>query len=310
LPGLDELDPQTVRQHAPDALLIEDVAGVPAARASLWWRAAPSYPGERLGLIGHCAAANAAGASRLFEAACARLASAGCTLALGPMDGSTWHRYRLITERGSEPAFFLEPDNTDDWPGLFEGSGFTALAHYHSALCEDLAVVPVADAVAQRLRESGFTLRPIHLEHIDAELGALWKLATDAFAGNFLYTPISEGEFRAMYAPLLPVMKPELVLIAEHEGQAVGFTFAVPDLLQARRGRAVDTFVFKTIGVASRMSRRGIGKWMFDATIAAARALGFRRAIFALFHADNPSGRLAHAGGRDFRRYTLYARRL
>jgi len=29
------------------------------------------------------------------------------------MDGSTWHRYRLPTERGAEPTFFLEPDNPE-----------------------------------------------------------------------------------------------------------------------------------------------------------------------------------------------------
>ena len=37
--------------------------------------------------------------------------------AVGPLDGSTWRRYRLVTERGVEPPFFMEPDNPDDWPG-------------------------------------------------------------------------------------------------------------------------------------------------------------------------------------------------
>ena len=113
-----------------------------------------------------------------------------------------------------------------------------------------------------------------------------------------------------MYTSLLPVLLPELVLIAEHEGRAVGFGFAVPDVFPARRGLPVDTLVFKTIGVAKCMNRRGIGKWIFDCTLQAAQALGFQRAIYALIHADNPSGRLAHPSGRDFRRYTLFARKL
>jgi GNAT superfamily N-acetyltransferase len=310
MPGLGELDPDTVRQNAPDAALLEEQEGVPVGRASLWWRAAPPYRGERVGLIGHYAAANGAAGSRLLDAASAHLAGAGCTIAIGPMDGSTWRRYRLMTERGSEPTFFLEPDNPDDWPGHFTGSGFSAFAQYYSALCEDLGAIEIADAVARRLLKHGYTVRPIDMARIDAELSALWSLATDAFADNFLYTPISESEFLSMYTPLLPMLRPELVQIAEHAGRAVGFSLAVPDVMQARRGLPVDTFVFKTLGVASRMNQRGIGKWLFDGTIQAARRLGFRRAIYALIHADNPSGRLAHPSGRDFRRYTLYARRL
>jgi GNAT superfamily N-acetyltransferase len=310
LPGPDALAPDMVRRHAPDAALLEDEHGAPAGRASLWWRAAPAYHRECVGLIGHYAAADPAVASRLLDAACARLADAGCTMAIGPMDGSTWRRYRLLTERGGEPTFFMEPDNPDEWPAHFAGSGFKTLAQYYSALCEDLGAVQADDPVAQRLRGQGFTVRPIEVARIDAELSALWTLATDAFAGNLLYTPIDQAEFRSIYTPLLPVLQPQLVLIAEHGGRAVGFSLAVPDVMQARHGQSIDTVVFKTLGVASSMKQRGIGKWLFDCTIQAARALRFRRAIYALIHADNPSGRLAHPSGRDFRRYALYARRL
>ena len=310
LPGLGELDADSLRQHAPDASLLDEDEGLPVGRASLWWRAAPALRGERVGLIGHYAAADAHAASRLLDASCEHLASVGCTIAIGPMDGSTWRRYRLLTQRGSEPTFFLEPDNADDWPGHFERSGFEPVAQYYSALCDDLAAIPLADAGAQRLRAEGFTVRPIELARIDAELSALWRLASDAFAGNFLYTSISEGEFRTMYRALLPVLQPELVLLAERAGRTVGFGFSVPDVLQAKRGRPIDTFVLKTLAVAPSIVQRGVGKWIFDETIRAAQSLGFRRAIFALIHQGNPSGRLAHPHGRDFRRYTLYSRRL
>ena len=57
-----------------------------------------------------------------------RLAAERCTIAIGPVDGNTWQRYRLITEPGTEPPFFLEPDNPDAWPGQFTAAGFTPLA--------------------------------------------------------------------------------------------------------------------------------------------------------------------------------------
>jgi hypothetical protein len=62
-----------------------------------------------------------------------------------------------------------------------------------------------------------------------------------AFSGNFLYTPITEQELMAANRSLLPCVRPELVLLAERERDLVGFMFALPDMLQARRGEAVDT---------------------------------------------------------------------
>ena len=309
LPGLSELDPGLVRQHAPDAMLLDEEGGAPVARASLWWRTTPAYGDERVGLIGHYAAVNLQDASRLLKAACARLVEAGCTVAIGPMDGSTWRRYRLLSQRGTEPTFFLEPDNPDDWPAHFTASGFGALAWYYSALCDDVASLPGAQQAPPSV-EDGLRLRYIEIGRIDEELRVLWMLASDAFADNFLYTPIAQDEFGAMYRALLPVLRPELVVIAEQDGQPVGFSLAVPDVVRAKRGRPVDTAVFKTLGVASQVKRRGVGKRIFDHTLRTAGALGYRRVIFALIHSDNPSGRLVRPVGREIRRYTLYSRAL
>lgn len=304
LPGLDELAPEDVRVHAPDALITLDATGGLVARASLWWSRVPEYRGERIGLIGHYAASGAHSAAQILSAACTELARRGCTLAVGPMDGSTWRRYRLLTGRGTEPPFFLEPDNPDDLPLQFEAQGFTALAHYFSSLNEDIRRPWHSPAA------TGFTIRPLAPEHIEAELHRLWQMATATFAGNFLYTPIEEAEFRAMYLGLLPVVRPELVLIAERDAKPAGFCLAVPDLLQARRGVPVDTFIVKTLAVLPEYRGMGLGTLLVARTNEAAARLGMRRCIHALMHEDNPSRKIGHGFLRDFRRYTLFARRL
>jgi len=305
LPAPDGPDPGQVRSHGPDALILVDGAGTPAARASLWWRRVPPYPGERIGLIGHYAAADARAAAAVLSAACAELARRGCTLAVGPMDGSTWRRYRLLTGRGAEPPFFLEPDNPDDWPGHFESQGFTPLARYVSALHEDLGRSWTASPAAE-----AFAFRPLAPGRIDAELRRLWRVSTRAFTDNFLYTPIGEAEFRAMYRRLLPLVRPELVLFAERDGEAAGFCFALPDRLQALRGEAVDTVIVKTVAVLPEWRGRGLGGALIARVGAAALRLGLRRSIHALMHEDNPSRKIGGGLLRDFRRYTLYGRRL
>lgn len=303
LPWLGELTPENVRMHNSDVLLTLGAAGKLAGRASLWWSQVPPYPGERIGLIGHYAADDARSAAEILSAACAELARHGCTLVIGPMDGSTWRRYRLLTGRGEEAPFFLEPDNPDDWPLHFQAQGFTPLATYYSSVNEDIRR-------SWPQRATGFTIRSLDSARVDEELHLLWEMSTRAFAENFLYTPIEEAEFRTMYLKLLPLVRPELVLIAERDKNLAGFCFAIPDMLQARRGVPIDTFIVKTLAVLPEYQGQGLGTLLIARANEAAARLGIRRSIHALMHADNPSRKIGKGFLRDFRRYTLFARRL
>src|SRR5262249_20129041 len=157
-----------------------------------------------------------------------------------PMDGNTWRRYRLLSERGSEPPFFLEPDNPDEWPGHFLNRGFTPLAEYYSTVIEDLKQHdPRLPEIERTVADKGITLRPINLERFDEELRSIYSLPLASFVQNFLYTPITEVEFMAQYRQVRPYVIPELVLIAERGGKPKGYVFAIPDLLQAQRGQAI-----------------------------------------------------------------------
>src|SRR5207237_5153884 len=129
--------------------------------------------------------------------------------AVVPMDGNTWRRYRFVVERGSEPPFFLEPDNPDDWPSHWTSAGFTPLATYSSALNDDLAREdPRTAAALPRLREAGIAIRPFDPNRADADLRRLYTLSLASFSGNFLYTPMAEAEFLAQNRALLPIVQP------------------------------------------------------------------------------------------------------
>jgi GNAT superfamily N-acetyltransferase len=308
--GGERLTPAEARRHRPDLSLVAVDESGDRACASVWWRDVPALLDHRVGVAGHFAAANAESGAQVLAAACDALRARGATLAVGPMDANTWHRYRLVTWRSEDPPFLLEPDNPDAWGGYFELAGFAARAGYHSACCDDIAALPSDAATAVRLASEGFRIRTLDASRLDAELHALWAAACDAFAGNFLYTPIAEEEFRHIYARAIASVPPEMVTIAEHAGRISGFLFAYPDMLQAARGNGVDTVVLKTLGVVGAAKRRGLGRWLFDSAIAAARGAGFRRAIFALIHDANPSARFGREKRRLIRRYTLYGRLL
>ena len=308
--GLSILTPDLLHRHGPDASHMVLDRATPGARASLWWTVVPRFGAHRLGLIGHYAAVDAGAARVLLDGACTELARRGCDLAVGPMDGTVWRRYRLLTQRGTEPPFFLEPDNPDDWPAHFEAAGFTPLAQYYSALNDDITRHTMPGDLGRSLARQGFVVRSFDVRDAEAEIHRLWEIAATAFADHLLYSPITQDEFAELQRPLLAFVQPELVQLVETNGRAVGFCFAIPDLLQARRGETIDTVVFHTVAVLPEHRGRRLASLLLASVAERARLLGFRRTIFALMHEGNPSRRLDRGVMRDFRRYTIFARRL
>jgi hypothetical protein len=307
---LPDFNSSQCRAHRCDAHSVALRDGIIVARGSLWWKETPVLPGQTLGAIGHFAALDETCALELLEAASNELGVHGCTRAMGPMDGNTWHRYRLVTERGTEPPFFMEPDNPDDYPRWFLAAGFSPLATYFSALSHDLSVEdPRIPRAMQRLEENGVSLRSIDPGSFQDELRHIYAVSCVSFQANYLYHPIAETEFLAQYEPIRAHIRPELVLLAEQEGKPVGFVFALPNLAQARRGH-IDTVVLKTVAVLPGRACAGLGNVLVARCHAAARTLGFRRVIHALMHENNNSLNLSGHYAKPFRRYTLFAREL
>jgi GNAT superfamily N-acetyltransferase len=303
------LDPEIWKHHAPSLhfCLLRDEQLV--ARCSIWTNSTPSLLNQCVGVLGHYAASDSSAGTTLLNHATEQLRHRGLKSVVGPMDGNTWRRYRLLTRRGEEPVFFLEPDNPDDWPDHFAAAGFSPVARYFSALNQDLSVTdPRVPAALARLENSGVKIRQIDPARFEEELKAVHELSTDAFSDNFLYTPIDQAEFLVMYAPLKQHLRPQLVLLAEKDSQLVGFMFGLPDLLQARRGEKITTAIAKSLAVRPGRTGAGLGSILMDQFQQAARGLGFSRVIHALMHEDNRSLMISARFGQPFRQYTLYVK--
>ena len=297
-------------QHADVHLCAESDAGEVQARCSLWWKHVPAYQQHRLGIIGHYAAVDSFAALSLLVEAVNRLRAAGCTLAIGPMNGNTWRSYRFVTDRGSEPPFFLEPTNPPEWPLQFEKAGFSSLANYFSALNSDSSRPdPRTDSIATRMAAAGVAIRSGNAD-LRRELRAIYAVSHVSFQQNFLYTEIPETEFIAMYEPMLPVALPDLVLIAERSGQCVGYLFGIPDLAQKARGVDVDTFIIKTVSILPEPEIRGLGTLLVARAHETGCAMGFRRCIHALMFEDNISLNISRHYATSMRKYTLFSKDL
>src|SRR6187399_1907456 len=96
---LVEIDPGTSGADARWTAV--DAQGQPVSGCSLWWSGTPQHAGQRLGVIGQYSARDHVAGRFLLDGICGVLASCGCTLAVGPMDGNTWRSYRFVTDRGA-----------------------------------------------------------------------------------------------------------------------------------------------------------------------------------------------------------------
>ncbi|MCP4043108.1 MAG: GNAT family N-acetyltransferase [Gammaproteobacteria bacterium] len=309
---VEGFNPEWLSLHRVDEhLLLLQQDGDAGARCSLWWQDTPDYRGLRLGVIGHYAADDEASGTRILAHACERLREKDCTLAVGPMDGNTWRSYRLVTDRGQEPPFFLEPTNPESWPHQWLSSGFTPLAVYSSAVNSDLSVQDQRISRALlRFHDQGIRIRSLNPDDFNAELERIYAISVRSFNRNFLYTPMEKTEFLTQYRQIRPYIRPELALIAEDEHQPVGFLFALPDLAQAQRGVTMDTIIIKTVAVLPDRACRGLGTALVGHAQTIAHQTGFKRAIHALMHETNTSRNISAHYARTMRRYTLFSREL
>jgi GNAT superfamily N-acetyltransferase len=264
-------------------------------------------PGKS-GLVMHYESIEAEAGVELLREACGLLAVKDVRRVLGPMNGSTWARYRLALRPPDDdpPPFLAEPWNPPRYPDDFDAAGFSVAARYESRVDEHLGGEPGdADELAEQVRAAGIGVRPLDVARFDVELERLFALSLECFADNLYYTPIDREPFRAQYEKVRPLIDPELALIAEDaKGEAVAFQFAFRDPLVPPP--APPRVVVKTVATAPRARGIGLGGHMLDLLRRRARAIGAASVIHALMHVRNVSMKMsARHRTRVFRRYVL-----
>jgi GNAT superfamily N-acetyltransferase len=281
--------------------------------------------GRPIGMLGFFEAENDAEAVRaLLNSAAAWLAEQGVRRIVGPMDGSTWHRYRLNLGPHDVPPFLGEPSHPPYYPALWEAAGFTACEDYYSKRVTNLpAAATELERIGRRVHAQGYRFRTLRPERFEEELRVFYRLSCEIFAGNFLYRPIGWEEFLAMYLPLKPLIDPRFVLFATApDSEDVGFLFAYPERRRAvaaasrRWGKLgylwhsfTRTINYKSLGVVAKHRRSGLGAALMHHGYARAAEAGYRIGNLCLIRSDNPSGRLDGDVGEVIRHYRLYERR-
>ena len=282
--------------------------------------------GHPLGILGFFDAVNVPEATKnLFDAVKNWFAAQGCKSIVGPLNGDTWHQYRINVGPHEDPPFLLEPYNPLYYQQLFLDSGFEVVERYHSLRVDDIpAAMRALKPSFETASKKQYSFRPLEINTFERELDAIYDLSKRCFCDNFLYEDISGKEFHALYANARKITRKKLVWFAlDKNGNEVGFLFTIPDYfgpIKAMKGERnwvakarfllsrhkVKTVNFKSIGVLPEHRRNGVaGALMYQAFVASHR-MGFDQANLCLIRDGNDSACLDGGLGRVLRRYELY----
>ncbi|AOG05538.1 hypothetical protein [Bosea sp. RAC05] len=271
-----------------------------AGASCLIFRNAPSWEGRRTASVGRFRCDSVATGRDLLASVATDLTAEGYEALIGPMDGDTWHSYRLVTETDGSPPFLMEPVSGPYDAEAFAAAGFTTLSGYVSTRTTlDAAIAPEPVSIA------GVSVQSWDGSDAAGLIRQLYAMSAAAFRNNAFFKPLDEQGFLDLYEPVMPLVDPRFVLFARNEADAlVGFLFGMPDRLE---GAAPRTVILKTYASA----QRGVGHLLADHFHRSAREAGYTQAIHALMHVDNVSlARSARHAGTVFRRYALLGRRL
>ena len=260
----------------------------------------------------------------LFNSCKEWLRSNGVRSVIGPINGDTWHSYRLNAGPWDFPPFLLEPYNPPYYTTLWEKAGFELLERYFSKKVLDIrSAVQAYESNYIDASNNGVRFRQFDSAAWSSELGLIYMLTCRIFKDNFLYSLVSRDEFSELYSGAKSLIDPSLIWFSyAPSGEPSGFIFSLPDrsrAVRAMRGsssilgkvrfflnKRTRTVNLKTMGVLKEQRALGTAGALFHLAYKSALMRGYSEANMCLIRDGNPSGSYDGGDGTVFRFYNLY----
>ncbi len=181
-------------------------------------------------------------ARALMDAAETALRQRGLAAVIGPVNLTTHDETGVLVDGFDTPASIMTPYNPPYYDRLLHAAGYVAANDYHAyraTLVGDVSPAVqrlVRSHAARNGKSRGMRIRPLDLKNWKTEARIIWTLYNQAFASVWGFVPISWDEFAPRAKKFRQFAVPELVPIAELDGEPVGFALVLPDINEALRG--------------------------------------------------------------------------
>lgn len=269
----------------------------------------------------------------LVESVSGRARARGARELVGPMNPNIHHDIGVQVSGFDEPNAIFMGYQPPYYARRLEEHGFEPLADLDAwSLYEsDFLRHGRLRDLAQRVeRNPSLRIRSASLERFGEELEVFHRLYAASFSAHWGFVPPTREEFSFIAGDLRLILKQQMALVAEWDGEPVGFVLGVPDLYDIlpktshgritpvvllrtlRRWRRLDRVRVMIAGILPTHRHHGIHLPLFHRIAASIFDLGFRGGEISWVMRENRPMQhvLPLLGARATKTYRLYSRRL
>ena len=273
-------------------------------------------------------------AKALLDTAAGWLRSRGRDHMLGPIDYSTNYTCGLLIDGFDTPPRVLMNHNPVYYQRLLESYGLVKAKDlyswwFHDEFRLEDRWLKLAERFAKRGR---VVVRPVDLKDFKNEVERCKKVYNEAWSHNWGFVRMTDLEFEDFAKGLVDWMPPELVLLAEIDGEVAGLAMTLPDFNEAlkpldgrlfRWGLPLGLWEFKrnlkkvrtgrliALGVLEPFRRRGATELLIlNTLIYAKKYANIDRAELGWTLEDNTliNRAIEASGGHRYKTYRIYER--
>lgn len=271
-------------------------------------------------------------ANALFDAAFQWNLYRNFTSMRGPMNFSVNDECGLLIQGFETPPMIMMPYNFPYYRSLYENYGliktmdlYAFISEYHSI---PERVAKMAEIIAHRTKANVRSLS-YDKKQRKKDIETVFEIYTRAWQYNWGNVPMTKAEFDHLVAELLPIADPDMVFIAEVDGQLAGFSLTLPDyneVLKVMQGKVNPLTVIKalkarkhitsvrviTMGIIKEFQGKGIDTLLYYYTFKNGLPKGYYRSEFSWILEKNiPMINTAEKLGAEiYKTYRLYDKAL
>ena len=250
----------------------------------------------------------------------------GMTIMRGPMNFSTNEECGFLIEGFHNAPMLMTPHNPPYYNDLMEQYGM------HKAKDLYAFVYTVKESLPEKVlrvaaiaEKRGVQVRPVDKRKFREEMSVFKEVYNSAWEKNWGFIPLTDEELQYLGERLKQIAVPELTLVAEDDGNPVGFMGLLPDfnyVLRHMKGRLNPVSIVKALyysrritdlrllllGIKKEFRNRGVDALLFREGFKGIKSGGYQRVEFSWILEDNiPVQRIVEMiGGRLYKRYRVY----
>ena len=249
----------------------------------------------------------------------------------GPANPSMNHSAGLLIDAFDSDPFVMMPYNPPEYPRYVEAFGYGKAKDLYAWIFDRGWEVKKIGRLAERIRKrhSDLVIRTVDMKRWDEELERFRDLYNRSWERNWGFVRYTDAEFDHLAKDFKMILDPELVALAEVDGELAGITVLLPDANQVfkrmrgrllpygifyflRRSKIIDQLRLPILGVAPEYRDRGFELAMIYELYERALAKGYQRCEASWTLEDNRAmNHVIEAGGaKHYKTYRIYQKEL